>query len=94
MKCSILYQLAKDALKDPDKRVTDIVLNSVNLTFREKEVIIRSEIAGQDLETICNSFLNWNKKSICSYSHIVRIKKIGMEKIGQFIKDNKMTINR
>ena len=90
MKRSPLMQLAHDALQIYDKAKVDSLLNSVNLSLKEREVIIRSEIAKTDLETICNSFLHWNKKTICSYPHIVRIKKSGMEKIGLFLKDNKM----
>lgn len=90
MKRSPLFQIAHDALQTYDKAKVDYLLNSVNLSLKEREVIIRSEIAKTDLETICNSFLHWNKKTICSYPHIVRIKKSGMEKIGQFLNDNKM----
>ena len=90
MKRSPLVQIALDALSVPEKSKVDYILNSVNLTLKEREVIIKSVLGGIDLETICNNFIHWNKsKRICSYSNIVKIKRSGMEKIGHFIKYNK-----
>jgi len=90
MKRSPLLETAHNALKNPNRDYTLNLLNAVNLSLREREVIIRSEIGKTDLETICNSFVHWGKKSICSYSHIVRIKREGMKKIGRYINDSKM----
>jgi hypothetical protein len=80
-----LVLLAKKALKNPDRLAVDALLDSVNLSLREKEAIKRHEIDKTDLETICNSFESWNKKPPCSYSNILRIKKFGMKKIGAFL---------
>jgi len=90
MKRSLLLEIAHKALQSPCKASVQQLLDDVNLSLREKEVIIRSELGKQDLETICNSFVHWGKKSICSYPHIVRIKKAGMEKIGRYINDKEV----
>ena len=90
LKRSPLFQIALDALSVPEKSKVDYILNSVNLTLKEREVIIKSVLGGIDLETICNNFVHWdNSESICSYSNIVKIKRSGMIKIGQFINGNK-----
>jgi hypothetical protein len=85
MRRSPVYETAYQALKTPDRKTAVDLLYAVNLSLREREVIKRSVIDGQDLETICNSFEHWGKKSICSYSHITKIKKSGMEKIGLYL---------
>ncbi|GHV84298.1 hypothetical protein AGMMS50212_16380 [Spirochaetia bacterium] len=85
MRRSYLIEIAHNALKNPDKSAVDNILNSVNLTLLEREIIIRSEIDKINIETICNTFQNWNKKSVCSYSHCKNIKQTGMIKIGQYI---------
>jgi len=90
MKRNSLVELAKKALSNPNQQEVDSLLKAVNLSRLQKEVVIRSEINKTDLETICNFDKEGNpKKKIYSYSHIVRIKKEGMEKIGQYLKDNK-----
>ena len=74
---------------NPDVKAVKELLASINLSLKESEVILRSEIGKTDLETICNSFINWNKKRPCSYSHIVSIKKKGMIKIGKYLTEKK-----
>lgn len=85
MKKSPLLELASKALRNPDQSEVHKLLEAVNLSKKEREVIIRSEIHKTDLETICNSFESWNKKSICSYAQIVRIKKEALIRIGEYI---------
>ena len=92
MKRSPLLTIAHEALQNPNRHEITSLLDNTNLSLKEREVIIRSEIDKQDLESICNSFANWDKEGICSYPHIVRIKKTGMEKIGKFLNDNNMII--
>ena len=85
MRKSPLYETAYRALKTPDKQAVSDLLDLTNLSLREREVVKRSVIDGQRLETICNSFQHWGKKSVCSYSHMVRIKGSGMKKIGLYL---------
>jgi hypothetical protein len=85
MKRSPLVRIAYEALQNPNRKEVEKLLAIVNLSLREKEVIIRNEIDKIDLETICNSFESWNRKSICNYSYIAHIKSSGMKKIGKFL---------
>jgi len=92
MRRNPLLERAREALKNPDRRATETLLDSISLTLREREVVVKSEIDGWTLEAICNSFAHWGRKSVCSYVHMVRIKKHGMEKIGRYLaarNDNK-----
>jgi len=95
MKRSELVEIAHLTLQNPDQAEVKKLLDAVNLSRREREVIVKSEIGNISLETICNDFDNWKgvdtkgNKTICSYPHIVRIKTTGMKKIGQYLKDNK-----
>ena len=91
MKRSPLLEIAHQALQNPCRYTINFLLDSVNLTPREREVIVKSEIGKEDLETICNNFISWNRKTICSYSHMVKIKKDGMLKIGNYLNNNKTT---
>jgi hypothetical protein len=86
MKRSILVQTAHNALRDREKGFAEYLLNQVNLTLLEKEIITRSEINGERLETICCSLVNKNKKHDLSYSNGSRIKQVGMIKIGENLK--------
>ena len=81
--------LAHNALQNPCKAKVKKLLASVNLTLKEKEIIIKSELRKIDIESICNSFDQWDKKTICSYAHAVRLKRQGMLKIGRYIEANK-----
>jgi hypothetical protein len=86
MKRGCLVEIAHRALINPDKSLAQHVLNSVNLTLIENEIILRSEIDGTNLETICNTLKNWTTPNrICSYENCARIKRIGMIKIGSFM---------
>lgn len=86
MRRSFLVEIAHNGLTDPDREFVSYLLSKVNLTLLEHEIIIRSEIDGVDLETICNSLKNWNNpKTICSYDNCAKIKRAGMLKIGSFI---------
>ena len=86
MRRSPAVQVARTALRDPDKGYVQYILNSVNLTLLEREIVTRSEIDGTGLETICNTLENWdNSKTICSYVNCVKIKRNGMLNISDFI---------
>jgi hypothetical protein len=86
MRRSFLVDTAHKALRDPDKNFVGYIMRNVNLTKLEREIITKSEIDGMDLENVCNTLENWrNKKTICSYYHCSKIKRIGMEKIGELI---------
>jgi hypothetical protein len=86
MKRGNLVEIAHRALSNPNKSLSATLLESVNLTLLEKEIISRSEINGTDLETICNSLKNWNRPGrICSYENCARLKRTGMIKIGDFL---------
>jgi hypothetical protein len=79
-------QTAHNALRDSEKGFAEYLLNQVNLTLLEKEIITRSEINGERLEAICCSLVNKNKKHDLSYSNGSRIKQVGMIKIGEYLK--------
>lgn len=83
---SLLVKLASEALRNPDQSEVRKLLEAVNLSKQEREVVVRSEIHKTDLETICNSFEHWNKKTICSYPQIAKIKRTAMIRIGEYIK--------
>jgi len=85
MRRSYLVEIAHKALQAPDRLSAENLLDSVNLSLREREVIVRSELDKASVETICNSFTNWGRKSVCSQPHMHRIKKNGMEKIGRYL---------
>jgi len=88
------YQEARDFFTQTfDRQKIEKLLDKVNLSVKEKEIIAKSEIDKIDLETICNEMANWNKKSVISYSNLYRIKKSGMMKIGFYlINSNKNAI--
>ena len=88
MKRLPLVQLAHKSLNDYEKSYVEFIINSVNLTPLEKEILIKSEIEKIDLESVCNSLENWNKKSVCSYSNCAKIKRCAMIKIGIFIENH------
>jgi len=87
MKRKPILQSAHEAMQNPNKKAVYKILDSVNLTLQEREVIIKNCLEGLTLEEICNNFDNWGaeKKSICSYPQVVRIKRYGMRKIGAFL---------
>ena len=85
MRRGYLVQLAHDALRNPDRRESLSLLEKVNLSQKEREVIVRSELDKTGMETLCNTFGSWNRKTICSYSHAIRIKRDGMTKIGLYL---------
>jgi hypothetical protein len=85
MKRSPLIEKAHRLMKHCEKGVQDYIFNSVNLTLLEKEIIIKSEIDGMGMEAVCISLTNWKKKNYISYSHCAKLKKSGMEKIGEFL---------
>ena len=85
LKRSPLVEKAHRVLTHCEKGVADYILNSVNLTLLEKEIITKSEIDGVDLETICMGLENWKKKNDCSYANCYFIKRTGMLKIGEYL---------
>lgn len=93
MKRSPQVELAHKALQDCDKGFADYIFLNVNLTLLEKEIVKKSEIDGLDLETICMSLENWKngngKKPDCGYSNCHRIKRTGMLKIGEYLKNTR-----
>jgi hypothetical protein len=91
MKRGRLTENAHRALINPDKGRAQSLIESVNLTLLEREIISRSEIDGVDLETICNTLKNWNNsRKICSYIYCAKIKHNGMVKIGTYIQAKKV----
>ena len=85
MRRSPAVQIARTALRDPDKGYVQYILSSVNLTLLEREIVEKSEIHGIDIESICMGLDNWKKKNDCSYYNCARIKRSGMLKIAEFI---------
>jgi hypothetical protein len=71
MKRYPLVEKAHKVMKHCEKGVQDYIFNSVNLTLLEKEIIIKSEIDGLDIETICMNLTNWKKKNDISYYHCI-----------------------
>jgi len=90
MRRGYLVQLAHDALQNPDRQKSIELLEKVNLSLKEREVIARSELDKTDMETLCNTFESWNRKTICSNSHAIRIKRDGMAKIGMYLEAAKI----
>jgi hypothetical protein len=84
MKRSPLVEKAHKALKSVNRQSVQRLLESVNLTLLEREIITRSELDGTDLETICNTLNHWHKQT-CSYIYCLQIKQKGMKKIGTYI---------
>jgi len=89
MKRTPLVELAHIALNDKDKCFANYLIEQVNLTLLEKEIIRKSEIDGIELETICMNLENWHKKNDCSYSNCYAIKRKGMLKIGEYLNNAK-----
>jgi len=77
-------------MKHCEKGVQDYIFNSVNLTLLEKEIIIKTEIDGLDIETVCMNLTNWKKKNAISYYHCAKLKRSGMTKIGEFLEMTKI----
>jgi len=82
MKRSPLIEKAHRVIKHCEKGVQDYIFNSVNLTLLEKEIIIKTEIDGTDIEPICMNLESWKKKNYIRYSHCAKLKKSSMEKTG------------
>jgi hypothetical protein len=85
MKRSYLVEHAHKALRSHDRQGVVRLLESVNLTLLEREIIKRSELDGTDLETICNTLKYWRGKNICSYVYCQKVKHTGMKKIGLYL---------
>lgn len=78
MKRSPVINLAHTALQDVRKNVVMDLIDSVNLTPQEKEIIIKSELEGMRIAELQDQFN-------LSVDSIMRIKTKGMQKIGAFI---------
>jgi DNA-directed RNA polymerase specialized sigma subunit len=63
----------------------NLLINTVVLSKREKEVVTKFFIDKMNLEQICISFESWGKKSIISYRQLCRIKTAAMKKIGVYL---------
>ena len=73
-----IVKLAKIALADVDRKKVLELLECVNLTNQEKEVVLKTELEGLRLYDIADSF----SLSLDSISHI---KRSAMQKIGVYI---------
>lgn len=78
MKRSPVINIAHIALQDVRKNVVMDLIDSVNLTPQEKEIIIKSELEGIRIAELQDQFN-------LSVDSIMRIKTKGMQKIGAFI---------
>ena len=86
MKRSPLVEIAHKALQDRDKYFAEQLLNTVNLTLLEKEIIKLTEIEGLKVEPACMKLEFWhNDKRACSYSNANYIKRKGMVKIAEYL---------
>jgi hypothetical protein len=92
MKRLPVVEIAHRALHDSEKGFIKYLLNQVNLTLLEKELITRSEINGEKIETICLSLKNWGRKNDCSYSNGAKIKRTGMIEIGEYLQNKSLFI--
>lgn len=73
-----IVKLAKIALQDVDRNKVIALLNCVNLTRQERDIIEHTELAGERLSDMADLF----SLSIDSVSHI---KRNAMQKIGIYI---------
>ena len=90
MKRSPLIETAHRALQDNEKGFAEHLLEAVNLTLLEKEIIKKTELDGMKTETACMNLEHWhNKKRDCSESNANKIKRQGMIKIGEYLKNLK-----
>lgn len=78
MKRSPVINIAHIALQDVRKNVVMDLIDSVNLTPQEKEIITKSELEGMRIAELQDQFN-------LSVDSIMRIKTKGMQKIGAFI---------
>lgn len=78
MKRSPVINIAHIALQDVRKNVVMDLIDSVNLTPQEKEIITKSELEGIRIAELQDQFN-------LSVDSIMRIKTKGMQKIGAFI---------
>ena len=90
MRRSPLVDIAHKALQDNEKGFAIHLLDAVNLTLLEKEIIKMTELDGMKTETACMELKYWhNKKRDCSESNANKIKRQGMIKIGEYLKNIK-----
>jgi hypothetical protein len=85
VKRSKLVGTAHNALQSPDRMQALSIINVVNLTLLEREIIIRSELDGENLFDVSMSLKNWVKNPPCSLPNCNKLKRLGMVKIGTFL---------
>ena len=91
MKRSPLVEIAHKALKDNEKGFAEYLLETVNLTLLEKEIIRKTVLDGLKTETSCMELKHWhNRFRDCSESNANKIKRQGMLKIGEYLKTQKV----
>lgn len=78
LKRSSRVQMAHDALVWPDKELVMRILDSVNITPFQRQLIIDTELSGMSLKELAVTHG-------MSYSSIVKHKRKAMQTIGQYI---------
>lgn len=71
-------KLAKDALSDVDKKKVLALLESVNLTKVERQIVERTELDGERLYDMADFFS-------LSFDSVAHIKRSAMRKIGMYL---------
>ena len=89
MRRSPFVEIAHKALKDNEKGFAEHLLEVVNLTLLEKEIIKMTELDGMKTESACMNLKHWHNKRDCSESNANKIKRQGMIKIGEYLKNLK-----
>ena len=86
MRRSPLIDTAHKALQDREKSFAEKLLDTVNLTLLEKEIIKKTEIDGMKTEMACMKLEHWhNNRRACSESNANFIKRKGMIKIAEYL---------
>jgi hypothetical protein len=75
-------------LKSETRGNAEHLLYAANLTLLEQEILIKHDLDGIDIESVCCSLQYWHYDRFISYSHCLRLRKKALQKLATFFEYN------